>query len=134
MIFRPELARKVLDGTKSETRRLLKPQDVAERRESGQIAVVRHGRRVRFRLGLKAVQPGRGQRGIGWTHVAGIHAEHLHEITDAGARREGCVDLQDFARLWDEINKGTGTRWADDPLVWVLALEGSAQWGLSPEN
>lgn len=130
MIFRPELALKVLEGTKTETRRLVRQGDAADvLLTTGEILAVRHAGRVRFRLALVAIQPGRGQRGIGWAHVHAIWRETLQGITDAGARSEGCADRQDFARLWDTINKRPGTRWADNPLVWVLVLEGSATWG-----
>ena len=34
-----------------------------------------------------------------------------------------CNLVKEYAKVWDAINTRTGTRWADNPLVWVLTFE-----------
>ena len=80
--------------------------------------------------------------------VTGRRAEWLSAITDADCRAEGvqhdglvgyyCDDMDGpegsnrcnwragYFALWDRIHKTHGTRYADDPLVWVL------EWRLLP--
>lgn len=66
--------------------------------------------------------------------LTAIHREPLHAITDEDAAAEGCEPLyvedtevitarDEYRELWDRINTRKGTRWADNPDVWVLTFE-----------
>lgn len=85
MIFKPELVVKVLDGTKTMTRRRKhQPLEACP-----------------FRVGaVRAVQPGRGKVHV--THVALIDVRHerLADIGDEDARREGFASRDDFFAYW----------------------------------
>ena len=159
MIFRQW--KQVLDGTKTQTRRLVKPD---ERCRDG-ITVSKHWI-SRFTFMPPAgedllrwtfmnpkwqvyhtytVQPGRGKKAVGRICITGIRRERLQLISDEDAEAEGiCLKhnrsgdcgwsngLDDllyprrewaFKALWNSINKKPGTRWADNPEVWVLEFE-----------
>jgi hypothetical protein len=68
--------------------------------------------------------------------ITGLRQELLRAITDASILREGvaCLwperDLSTHDRrlrawvdLWDSTYKRSGTRWADNPAVWVIQFE-----------
>ena len=100
MIFKPEMAEKVLSGEKTETRR---PVNV--------------GQPCRYRVGRSyAVQPGRGKHAIGRIGVVEVREESLREVDDAAAVREGFADSAEFIRYWFELY-GSALSWAP---VWVV--------------
>lgn len=124
MIFRPELIQAIREGRKTQTRRLklegdeLTPKGVSA---SG---------RLRFRLGVHAVQPGRGKSGVEYIEVVTIWHELLQMISEDDAKAEGAFPLFEdgvpsyragFAALWDSILP-PAKRWADNPSVWVLSF------------
>lgn len=85
MIFSPELARLVVRGKKTMTRRRVKPDE----------------NRCRYRVGHDyAVQPGRGQTAIARLVVVDVDMQFLGDITGADARAEGFRNVADFARYW----------------------------------
>ena len=100
MIFQHKLD-KVLDGTKTQTRRLAKS-----------IPPKRVGRTY-------SVQPGRGKRGVARIKILGVRRERACEISDADARAEGCENAGDFLRLWETIH---GSNMNNHP-VWVYGFE-----------
>lgn len=73
--------------------------------------------------------------------ITAIRQERLQDITETDARAEGvkaaeCYRAEYFAgkeplesyvegyrQLWNQINARKGTRWADNPLAWVLTFE-----------
>lgn len=96
------------------------------------------------------VQPGRGEKSVGRILVTEIRRERVQDISreDAFAEGVGNPDYDDeisgaclggiaggcgacancepvwwYSRLWDSIHEKPGTRWADDPEVWVLTFE-----------
>lgn len=86
MIFRPELAKKVLSGEKTATRRRL---------------VHRDGRPIRYHEGRQyAVQPGRGQLHVGHVCVIEVAEEKLSEISQEQACAEGFVKEKDASARW----------------------------------
>lgn len=123
MIFQHTIEQ-VLDGTKTQTRRIAK----------GLVS------RCKYSVGKTyAVQPGRGKKGVARIRIIGMHNEHLQELTEEDAVAEGCKSTYDlggirggycrtisavgnFAKLWDSIQP-PGRRWADNPMVWVIKFE-----------
>lgn len=89
MIFKPELAAKVLDGTKTMTRR-------PTRHEDGKCP---------HRVGKTlAVQPGRGKRHVAHLRVVReTRHEALHEITERDARKEGFANVAEFLAYWRSL-------------------------------
>lgn len=133
----------VLDGSKTETRRIVKPGEQYEpefwlSEKYNLPAFVRlPSLRHKWQVGrIYAVQPGRGQKAVSRIRLLEIRQERLQDITEAGAIAEG-VALQawaadsyyqfprtaGYAQLWDSIHPKRGERWADNPLVWVLRFE-----------
>lgn len=143
MIFRHTVDA-VLNGTKTQTRRLVKPPpdgEVLVGWETSRPPYVWNGR-IKWMVGRTyAVQPGRGKEAVGRIRLTAIRQERLREITAEDAMAEGVhivpegywesefrlgwftSPLAAFAALWDSIHKKTGTQWADNPLVWVLGFE-----------
>ena len=160
MIFRQW--RQVLDGTKTQTRRLWREGDYTWiTPELGAVEppfvrileVSRHDsqdhHRLRWAVGRDyAVQPGRTKKSLGRIKILEIRRENLQDITVKDVEAEGIDVVRHmplivppgtteerldalalrvahglFEALWDSINTKKGTRWADNPIVWVLAFE-----------
>mgnify|MGYP001585626145 CR=1 FL=1 len=51
--------------------------------------------------------------------VLSVGVERVGDITEAGAKAEGCADVEDFARLWIKLYG----IWSDNPWVWVTKFE-----------
>lgn len=67
-----------------------------------------------------AVQAGRGKPSVARIQIETIWEDNLQEISPRHVLREGGYTPSEFATLWDTINKTTGTRWRDNPAVWVI--------------
>jgi len=147
MIFQ-ETWRLILDGTKTQTRRIVKPGDEAEwndptghhhsyRSEAGDWTIegVTRSRRRLYRVGQTyAVQAARGGKALFRIKIKAIWQEHLQDIHAEDCIAEGLrttlrdqdavADLrQQYAALWDRLHDRPGERWADNPQVWVLDIE-----------
>jgi hypothetical protein len=103
--------------------------------------------RIKWAVGRTyAVQPGRGKKQIARIRLTGIRQEYVQDITEADAIAEGIelpVNVQAagtlagaiqfgfdiglrrdaYAEIWDTIHTNPGTRWTDNPAVWVLEFE-----------
>ncbi len=122
MIFKEELCQMVLDGTKTQTRRLVKDGDYQT--YWPMLCVFNRSDRLRFRENQTyAVQPGRGKKAVGRIGIAKIRREYLNAITHNDAQAEGVGrSLAKFADLWNSIHP-KGKRWGNNPEVWVLDFE-----------
>lgn len=108
MIFRPDLAKKVMAGEKTATRRAPSPKTKSPWYWRGCI----------YKVGQEfAVQPGRGKPSIGAAIVDRVALERLGAIRAEQAVAEGFADIRDFIAAWREIN---GTF---DALAWVWVVE-----------
>ena len=142
MIFKSELCDKVLSGEKTQTRRLKRENEYLTHGSFGQPDCV--SRRSETTLDTRkwvvgrtyAVQPGRGKKAVGRIKLLVIREESLQDISGADAIAEGWPrDREFFPRMntaikaliwfrnrWNSINKKPGTRWGDNPAVWVLTF------------
>jgi hypothetical protein len=107
LMFREPLARQVMDGTKTQTRRKLSdnPNSPWWRERCAHEAGSRH-----------AVCPGRGVNGIGFVVLDDVTVVRLGHITHDGAIAEGFADVRAFMQAWEQIN---GT-WDPRERVWLL--------------
>lgn len=107
MIFL-ETWRQVLDGTKTQTRRL---------------------RRSYYKEGgVYAVQPSRGKAAIGRIRITGIWERPLHRTTDIEAQAEGFAGKIEFFEAFTRINKLSPEWVLLEPFnVWVFEFE-LAEW------
>ncbi len=112
MIFGPKLIPKVLNGTKTVTRRKVKPA---------------HGDECPYAVKRTyAVQKarrnnaGRGGPEIARIRVMSTRREHILDLTLDDARAEGFASVDGFFEYWDSINGGSGPRDID---VWVIEFE-----------
>ena len=148
MIFKDELCTKVLNGEKTQTRRIKKdnerllsghpdlPDEVVQRVDDPRYEV------VKWQVGRTyAVQPGRGKKAVGRFKLLTIREERVQDISAGDVAAEGWPDAPDseyiwtpdvfrikegfewFQGLWDSINKKPGTHWVDNPPVWVLEFQ-----------
>jgi hypothetical protein len=140
----------VLDGSKSETRRICKPGEWLSESKLGAPTAVYVGslphEHLKWQVGRSyAVQQARGQKAIGRIRLLEIRQERLQDITEAGAKAEGVqpnYELREmsftlmgiapgmslhyrrpYIALWNTIHTKRGERWNDNPLVWVLRFE-----------
>ena len=123
-----------MDGTKTQTRRLVRDGDFSLEWPMMCVFSGAKGNRLRFRENQTyAVQPGRGQYAIGRIGIIEIRKEQLHKISPADIIAEGInttlrgYDAEthlysQFRELWDSIHP-KGKRWIDNPEVWVLEFE-----------
>lgn len=144
MIFKPELAEKILKGEKVQTRRTRKPGEWFYNRDDGGKTVFT-GTKIKWETGkCYAIQTGRGKPAIGRFRLLDIREELLQDITESGAIAEGvelnhyycdegiapdflpvhrCDPVGKFFNLWDSINKAPGFRVEDNPTVFALTFE-----------
>lgn len=104
MIFRPVLAAKVLDGTKTETRRPVKRDAV--------VSPYRAGRDY-------AVQDKRGGRALARIYVERVERSIVGAIDEDAARREGFGSRDEFVDYWRMLYRGT---WDESTPVWVISF------------
>jgi hypothetical protein len=127
MLFKPYLAEAILQGKKTQTRRL--PSNTGSVLFQGHIIAVYQNHRLRWRVRKTyAIQPGRGKKAIGRFRLLSIRHERLQDITEDDTAAEGISRrpgpyIFDFARLWDSINTKPSTQWEDNPQVFVLTFE-----------
>ena len=113
MNFRPELAAKVLDGSKTVTRRLASSNPRSPWYEGG--------------CGLKvgrdyAVCPGRGKPQLGRVVVTAVELMRLGRVHPAEALREGFESVAEFEEAFAGINGACDPDW----LVWRIEFRREA--------
>ena len=88
MIFRPQLARAVIDGRKTQTRRPVKGDQPC-----------------RYLVGHDyAVQPGYGKPAIGRVQILDVREERAGDISHYDARAEGFRTTDDFKEYWVRLH------------------------------
>lgn len=101
MIFRPELAKLVLQQRKSQTRRIA------------------DGPVCRYEVGKSyAVQPGRGKKAVCRITVTDVHLERLGAISLKDARREGFRTTGEFFDYWRGLHRTVN----ESLPVWVISF------------
>jgi len=140
MIFKPELAEAILDGRKWKTRRIVRPDERLCRYDDdtlytpsdshflgfGIIGDVKK-RRVKWGVGKTyAICPGRTKPAIGRLQITQIGWGRLGELDWFELAAEGIPpgenQMGQFIALWNNINRKSGTRYEDNPLVWILTF------------
>jgi len=151
----------VLDGSKTQTRRLVKRHEIMD--DDGNVCITGNTTdlpRIKWQVGRTyAVQPGRGKKAVARYKLLDIRCERLQDITPEDAIAEGvdvwcyacggagesvifedgrpwqvacsecnggCIvadPVEAFRELWNSIHKTPGTRWDENPRVWVLEFE-----------
>jgi hypothetical protein len=159
MSFRPEAAEMCLDGRKTMTRRIWK----SEMRQHGRIDTEApigarpigfdkcheisvyytafHSRAI-WTVGKSiAIKPKRAACAIGRVMCTGLRVEHVQDITEEDAKREGMTPYgghgyqgthdgfvyltarEAFEHVWRKLNKRGSTSWESNPLVVVIEIE-----------
>jgi hypothetical protein len=99
---------KVLDGSKTQTRRLAKPGDqmISNHVGSYNFKEVRsiNNRCLWFVGEDYAVQPGRGQKSVGRFLLTDLRFEDVRAISEADAWAEGGYDIQSYLCLWASMH------------------------------
>ena len=130
MLFKPYLAEAILQGKKTQTRRLRKPTHSTVLKQ-GRIIAVYQNRRLLWRVDKTyAIQSGRGKKALGRFHLLNIRHEPLQTITEKDAAAEGISSprhpgfyVYEFAHIWESIHTKPGTCWQDNPNVFVLTFK-----------
>ena len=142
MIFSNGLDDKVRDGTKTQTRRLVKETDeiLDWTAKPWMTTTIFRNNRILWETWQSektyAIQSGRGKKGNGRFRITKIRKETLQSITEADAKAEGVPKIVrttsawfrneatvSFQQLWNSIHKKPGDRWDSNPEVWVLEIE-----------
>lgn len=119
MIFRQH--QQVKDGTKTQTRRVKKEGEEL----IDDVGIVKNGRmHHRIITRLYPIIPKRGLKNVGHFQIVYIHEERLQEISEAEAHAEGVASVAEYEQLWRSINTRKGTRWEDNPVVFVYSIRG----------
>lgn len=101
--FNPILAKKVMDGLKSMTRRPFKPGDTLSHCPLRMYRMDKRGRyRLQWQEGKQyAIQPGRGKHGIGLLEITGIMLDDdVRLLSLEDARAEGFESELHFLAIW----------------------------------
>ena len=134
----------VVSGQKTRTRKLVQEGDYATFDETDPnqpiCQVIRTADagvpKVLYEVGKTySVQPGLAKKTVGNIKLTAIRRERLQDITEEEALKElpltsleeGISDaqwaLKTFMGTWNISNIESGTRWEDNPEVWVLEFE-----------
>lgn len=129
MMFKEDLCRLIIEGRKTQTRRSVKPGDVAfnalwskvPSHVHVRVYAVCDGARKRWEVGKTyAVQPGRGKPGIAHIRLTAIrYCDHARAISHQDAVAEGFAHQADFCLVYADLN---GYRALDAP-CWALSFE-----------
>jgi hypothetical protein len=158
MIFKQ--VTEIIDGTKTQTRRLVKPDEHGLKIDGVRQVWTSKGR-IKWQIARDyAVQSGRGKPTVMWEpesqgyiplriRITDIRKERVQDISEQDAIAEGITaspmskslhktwqfntpshtsygysfPADAYAALWDSINTKKGTRFSDNPSVWVLTFE-----------
>lgn len=138
MIFK-HTCEQVLAGKKTQTRRLVKPGEHFYSQNGFEDQVLSPNNFTKWKVHRTyAIQPSRGEKEVGRFLLKSIQRELLMDISANDARAElgqsletngGSALIQDqkvlvdFRELWNQIHTRSGTRWQDNPRVWVLTFK-----------
>lgn len=116
MIFAHTLEQ-VIRGQKSQTRRLIKPDEIY----SDNTKVTKLGKRIIYEVGRSyAVQPNRGKKSVARILLTGLRKEPIIKISHGDAKAEGFKNRQEFIDTWRKIH---GETFDLNTEVWVLEFE-----------
>lgn len=128
MLFKPELIEKIKMGEKTQTRRVVKPNEVhvgimpGERfsRSISQTITLEDGRivpqRIKWQVGRDyAMCPGRGKHGVGRIEVIYLgENQDVRRIGEGAAKAEGFDSVNAFLSTWIHINDHSAqATWVD---------------------
>lgn len=134
----------VISGQKTQTRRLAQGGDQAVFEDNDPsrpiTQVVRTADagvpKVLYQVGKTySVQPGIAQKTVGQIRLTAIRQERLHDLSENDALQEmpvtspqpnmsaGQQAKQAFQETWNLMYKTPGSRWEDNPAVWVLEFQ-----------
>jgi hypothetical protein len=140
MSFRPDAAEMCLDGRKTRTRRISECA-MTVRDDDGNITALCAWRGGHFvdlwRVGKSiAIKPKRTAKAVGRVMCTGLRVEHVQDITEEDARREGVDDdwkyypgkprsydrsyVAGFTTVWMRLNPYGPYSWSSNPLVVVI--------------
>lgn len=135
MLFKPELIERILAGDKTQTRRVVKPNErligfMPGTRFANCVAIMRDQRphSIKWQIGRDySLQPGRGKIGVGTRiRVKRLALDYdVRQISGADARAEGFYTERAFLYVWTSMH---------DPAVpdyTRISLNASSQWELS---
>ena len=155
MSFRPDAAEMCLDGRKTMTRRIVNASEIWRDMMTGDVATIeRYNTKdnkcvTRWRVGKPiTIKASRTSKGLGKVMCIGLRVEHVQDITEEDARREGMTVLplqteEDHSAWWTNGNRHEGYRtaslafmatwkrlyptgpksWEANPLVVVIEFE-----------
>lgn len=139
----------ILEGRKTQTRRLVKPNQEFDRWNRRVFSSTLRGLPLPNHMTLRqktiyqvgntyALQTERGGKAIARICIFDIRKTLLQDIQEWEAVAEGCLPMYDtttppyevaksaresFIDLWGAVHKRAGNRWQDNPAVWVLEFE-----------
>ncbi len=137
IIFDAESVLAILEGRKTQTRRVVKPGHLYEPTDEG-VDILWATGQIRCPYG----EPGDGL----WVkeawrvasrillRIKGVRVERLQDITPADCEAEGYPDdgspswehyAERFSLAWDELNAKRGYPFSSNPWVWVIGFEES---------
>lgn len=144
MSFRPDAAEMCLDGRKTMTRRIAKP-DMGQESTGFEIRAIMSPRNDDvidiWRVGESiAIKPKRTSKAIGRVMCTSLRVEHAQDITEKDAKREGVEPVSTFKpdglgrggefeyrsyragfeAVWRRLNPRGPTSWDANPLVVVI--------------
>ena len=142
--FGADLVRAIIDGRKTQTRRLIRPLPTDTPPPATDCPAARPGELLYARepwlhapgghtiyaadeIGhtVRKFRPAMYMaRDVArlWLYVTSIRAERLQAITNVDLAAEGLPAGQSLAAVWDGFYPEVGHRYADDPWVWVIAF------------
>jgi hypothetical protein len=144
ILFSTEMVRAILDGRKTQTRRLHNHGEIGDRlwvRETWKLS----SGHVWFKADGEPPQEEIDMQGGRWRwrpsiflprvfsriilEITGVRQERLQDITNTDRIAEGILKSTNrdmflaFQRLWDSINAKRGYAWDTNPMVWAIEFK-----------
>jgi hypothetical protein len=110
----------ILDGKKTQTRRIIDAEEKAVKSDTGEIEAVLHKGRKKWVVGQSyGVQPSRTAKQVARIRLTRIRQEKVSDISEADVQAEGFNSRAEFYQTWQTLHGENSLDW----VVWVLDFE-----------
>ncbi len=129
MIFAKQHCQMILDGTKTQIRRVVKPWENTTEGTAGDIGYVCTGISMKWAVGKTyAIQPGVTAYPVGRFRLTSIEKRLLHDLTADDVQASG-IDVMGHLPMM--VNPGTTKKQLEDFILWTAKRLFAEEWNMN---